>query len=73
MNFQQGYIRQNGVDWSESPLPLTEKQVIAYITGKGWTIETARNIIQQAKDSHKDGKTDGVPMTMFLRLRVFKL
>ena len=68
--YQQGYIKQDGVDWSANPAPLTADQVINYLVAKGSDEENARWVISNACDAHKRGSVDGVPMTPFLRLRV---
>ena len=70
MKYQQGYVRQDGVDWDANPAQLTEKQVTAYLVAKGESEYYAGGVMRQARESHKQGSTHGVPMTAFLRLRV---
>ena len=70
MKYQQGYVRQDGVDWDANPAQLTEKQVTAYLVAKGESEYYAGGVMRQAHESHERGNAHGVAMTAFLRLRV---
>ena len=70
MKYQQGYVRETGVDWEANPKPLTAKQVTAYLVSKGESEYYAEGIMRMAQACHLHGNENGVVMTPFLRLRV---